>query len=126
VAYQLDRYNDWGTDRDQPPPETIQAARLKRSAILCDTAGGLVAALSELQERLPFTHVALWTRPPGVTHEAACANLERVAGEVAPAFADGPPPTGGLTLGDAPLGGAGAGASLLSSPDPPATWRAKA
>jgi alkanesulfonate monooxygenase SsuD/methylene tetrahydromethanopterin reductase-like flavin-dependent oxidoreductase (luciferase family) len=92
VAYQLDRYNDWGTDRDQPPPEPIEAARLKRSAVLCDTAEGLIAALGELQERLPFTHVALWARPPGVTHEAACANLERVAAEVAPAFADGPQP----------------------------------
>jgi alkanesulfonate monooxygenase SsuD/methylene tetrahydromethanopterin reductase-like flavin-dependent oxidoreductase (luciferase family) len=92
VGYQLDRYTDWGTDRDQPRPEPIQATRLKRSAVLCDTAEGLIAALSELQERLPFTHVALWTRPPGATHEAACANLERVAAEVAPAFADGPQP----------------------------------
>jgi alkanesulfonate monooxygenase SsuD/methylene tetrahydromethanopterin reductase-like flavin-dependent oxidoreductase (luciferase family) len=86
VAYQLDRYNDWGTDRDQPRPPPIEAARLKRSAVLCDTAEGVVAALSKLQERLPFTHVALWTRPVGTTHDAACANLERVAREVAPAF----------------------------------------
>ena len=92
VAYQLDRYNDWGTDRDQPPPQPIEAARLKRSAVLCDTAEGVVAALGELQERLPFTHVALWTRPAGVTHEAACANLERVAREVAPKFAGDAPP----------------------------------
>src|SRR5919198_651992 len=92
VAYQLDRYNDWGTDRDQPRPGPIEPGRLKRSAVLCDTAEGIVRSLSELRERLPFTHVALWTRPPGVTHEAACANLERVAAEVAPAFADGPPP----------------------------------
>ncbi len=86
VAYQLDRYNDWATDRDQPRPQPIEAARLKRSAVLCDTADGIVAALTELQERLPFTHVALWTRPAGTSHEAACANLERVAREVAPAF----------------------------------------
>jgi alkanesulfonate monooxygenase SsuD/methylene tetrahydromethanopterin reductase-like flavin-dependent oxidoreductase (luciferase family) len=91
VAYQLDRYSDWGTDRDQPRPEPVEAARLKRSAVLCDTAEGVVAALSRLQERLPFTHVALWTRPAGVTHEAACANLERVAKEVAPAFAGAAP-----------------------------------
>ena len=45
----------------------------------------------ELQERLPFTHVCLWSRPAGTSHEAACANLERVAREVAPAFA-GPEP----------------------------------
>src|SRR6266540_3150837 len=57
VAYQLDRYNDWATDRDRPRPEPIEAARLKRSAVLCDTADGVVAALTELQERLPFTHV---------------------------------------------------------------------
>src|SRR6266498_3901434 len=71
VAYQLDRYNDWATDRDQPRPQPIEAARLKRSAVLCDTADGIVAALTELQERLPFTHVALWTRPAGTSHEAA-------------------------------------------------------
>jgi alkanesulfonate monooxygenase SsuD/methylene tetrahydromethanopterin reductase-like flavin-dependent oxidoreductase (luciferase family) len=91
VAYQLDRYNDWATDRDQPRPRPIEAARLKRSAVLCDTPDGIVAALTELQERLPFTHVALWARPAGTSHDAACANLERVAREVAPAFA-GPEP----------------------------------
>jgi alkanesulfonate monooxygenase SsuD/methylene tetrahydromethanopterin reductase-like flavin-dependent oxidoreductase (luciferase family) len=86
VAYQLDRYNDWATDRDQPRPPPIEAARLKRSAVLCDTPEGTVAALTELQERLPFTHVALWARPSGTSHDAACANLERVAHEIAPAF----------------------------------------
>jgi alkanesulfonate monooxygenase SsuD/methylene tetrahydromethanopterin reductase-like flavin-dependent oxidoreductase (luciferase family) len=91
VAYQLDRYNDWATDRDQPRPPPIEAARLKRSAVLCDTPEGVVGALTELQERLPFSHVALWARPPGTGHDAACANLERVAREVAPAFA-GPEP----------------------------------
>jgi alkanesulfonate monooxygenase SsuD/methylene tetrahydromethanopterin reductase-like flavin-dependent oxidoreductase (luciferase family) len=91
IAYQFDRYNDWATDRDQPRPPPIEAARLKRSAVLCDTAEGVVAALTELQERLPFTHVALWARPAGTSHDAACANLERVAREVAPAFA-GPEP----------------------------------
>ncbi len=91
IAYQLDRYSDWATDRDQPRPQPIEAARLKRSAVLCDTADGIVAALADLQERLPFTHVAMWTRPSGIGHEAACANLERVAHEVAPAFA-GPEP----------------------------------
>jgi hypothetical protein len=45
-----------------------------------------------LQERLPFTHVALWARPAGTSHEAACANLERVAREVAPAFSGAEPP----------------------------------
>jgi alkanesulfonate monooxygenase SsuD/methylene tetrahydromethanopterin reductase-like flavin-dependent oxidoreductase (luciferase family) len=92
LAYQLDRYTDWGTDRDRPRPDPIDAARLKRSAVLCDTAEGIVEALGKLQERLPFTHVALWTRPAGTSHEAACANLERVARDVAPAFSGGPPP----------------------------------
>jgi hypothetical protein len=92
VAYQLDRYNDWATDRGRPRPEPIEAARLKRSAVLCDTAEGVVAALTELQERLPFTHVCLWSRPSGIGHEAACANLERVAQQVALAFAGPEPP----------------------------------
>jgi alkanesulfonate monooxygenase SsuD/methylene tetrahydromethanopterin reductase-like flavin-dependent oxidoreductase (luciferase family) len=91
VAYQLDRYNDWATDRDQPRPDPVEAARLRRSAVLCDTPKGVVDALTELQEQLPFTHVALWTRPAGTSHEAASENLERVAREVAPAFA-GPEP----------------------------------
>jgi alkanesulfonate monooxygenase SsuD/methylene tetrahydromethanopterin reductase-like flavin-dependent oxidoreductase (luciferase family) len=92
VAYQLDRYNDWATDRGRPPPEPIDPARLKRSAVLCDTPDAIVAALGELQERLPFTHVCLWSRPAGIGHDAACANLERVAREVAPAFAGPEPP----------------------------------
>jgi alkanesulfonate monooxygenase SsuD/methylene tetrahydromethanopterin reductase-like flavin-dependent oxidoreductase (luciferase family) len=91
LAYQLDRYTRWSTDRGQPDPEPIDARRLKRSAVLCDTPDGVRAALAELQERLPFTHVCLWSRPSGIGHEAACANLERVAAEVAPAFA-GPEP----------------------------------
>jgi hypothetical protein len=36
--------------------------------------------------------VSLWSRPPGTSHEAACENLERVAREVAPAFAGPEPP----------------------------------
>jgi hypothetical protein len=36
--------------------------------------------------------VSLWSRPPGTSHEAACQNLERVAREVAPAFAGPEPP----------------------------------
>ena len=91
VAYQLDRYNDWATDRDQPRPDPIEAGRLRRTAVLCDTPKGIVDALSELQRQLPFTHVALWTRPAGTSHEVASENLERVAREVAPAFA-GPEP----------------------------------
>jgi len=91
LAFQLDRYNRLGTDRGQPGPEAIEAQRLKRTAVLCDTPDGVRTALAELQERLPFTHVCLWSRPPGIGHEAACANLERVAAEVAPAFA-GPEP----------------------------------
>jgi alkanesulfonate monooxygenase SsuD/methylene tetrahydromethanopterin reductase-like flavin-dependent oxidoreductase (luciferase family) len=91
IAYQLDRYNEWATDRDQPRPEPVEVARLKRSAVLCDTAEGIVAALTGLQERLPFTHVALWARPPGTSHDAACANLERVARQVAPSFSGAEP-----------------------------------
>jgi alkanesulfonate monooxygenase SsuD/methylene tetrahydromethanopterin reductase-like flavin-dependent oxidoreductase (luciferase family) len=102
VAYQLDRYNDWATDRDQPRPEPIDATRLKRSAVLCDTGDGIVAALTELQERLPFTHICLWSRPSGITHQAACANLERVANQVAPAFAG---PQSPWRAADAGVGG---------------------
>src|SRR5215211_3418696 len=91
VAYQLDRYGDWATDRDQPRPEPIDPGRLRRSAVFCDTVEGVVAALTEFQEQLPFTHVSLWSRPPGTSHEAACENLERVAREIAPAFG-GPEP----------------------------------
>jgi alkanesulfonate monooxygenase SsuD/methylene tetrahydromethanopterin reductase-like flavin-dependent oxidoreductase (luciferase family) len=92
IAYQLDRYTVWSTDRGQPPPAPIEAARLKRSAVFCDTAEGVVASLRDFQERLPFTHVCAWSRPAGIGHEAACANLERIAREVAPAFA-GPTPS---------------------------------
>jgi alkanesulfonate monooxygenase SsuD/methylene tetrahydromethanopterin reductase-like flavin-dependent oxidoreductase (luciferase family) len=92
VAYQIDRYGDWATDRDQPRPDPIDPGRLKRSAVFCDTAEGVVAALTQFQEQLPFTHVSLWSRPPGTSHEAACENLERVAREVAPAFAGPEPP----------------------------------
>jgi alkanesulfonate monooxygenase SsuD/methylene tetrahydromethanopterin reductase-like flavin-dependent oxidoreductase (luciferase family) len=92
IAYQLDRYGDWATDRDRPRPEPIDPGRLRRSAVFCDNAEGVVAALTEFQEQLPFTHVALWSRPPGTSHEAACENLERVAREVAPAFAGPEPP----------------------------------
>ena len=53
VAYQLDRYGDWATDRDQPRPDPIDPGRLKRSAVFCDTAEGVVAALSQFQEQLP-------------------------------------------------------------------------
>jgi alkanesulfonate monooxygenase SsuD/methylene tetrahydromethanopterin reductase-like flavin-dependent oxidoreductase (luciferase family) len=91
LAFQLGRYNEWSTDRGQPPPPPIDQQRLKRSAVLCDTPERVRTALAELQEQLPFTHVCLWSRPAGIGHEDACANLERVAAEVAPAFA-GPEP----------------------------------
>jgi alkanesulfonate monooxygenase SsuD/methylene tetrahydromethanopterin reductase-like flavin-dependent oxidoreductase (luciferase family) len=92
IAYQLDRYGDWSTDRERPRPDPIDPGRLKRSAVFCDTAEGVRDALAQFQEQLPFTHVSLWSRPPGTSHEAACENLERVAREIAPAFA-GPEPS---------------------------------
>jgi hypothetical protein len=92
VAYQLDRYNDWGTDRDQDRPAPIETARLKRSAVLCDTSDGIVGALTELKQSVPFTHVAVWTRPSGTSHDAASETLERIAREIAPAFAGATPP----------------------------------
>jgi alkanesulfonate monooxygenase SsuD/methylene tetrahydromethanopterin reductase-like flavin-dependent oxidoreductase (luciferase family) len=92
VAYQLDRYNDWATDRDQPRPDPIDPGRLRRSAVFCDTPDGIVQALTGFQEQLPFTHLCFWSRPAGIGHEAACANLERVARELAPAFAGPEPP----------------------------------
>jgi alkanesulfonate monooxygenase SsuD/methylene tetrahydromethanopterin reductase-like flavin-dependent oxidoreductase (luciferase family) len=105
IAYQLDRYGDWATDRDQPRPDPIDPGRLKRSAVFCDTPEGVVAALTEFQEQLPFTHVALWSRPAGISHEAACTNLERVAREVAPAFAGaGPAPAWRQPPPDKPAG----------------------
>jgi alkanesulfonate monooxygenase SsuD/methylene tetrahydromethanopterin reductase-like flavin-dependent oxidoreductase (luciferase family) len=79
-------------DPERTWADPIDPGRLKRSAVFCDTAEGLVAALSQFQEQVPFTHVSLWSRPPGTSHETACENLELVAREVAPAFAGPEPP----------------------------------
>src|SRR4029453_60449 len=75
LAYQLDPHGDRAPP-PPPPPAPTPPGPLKRSAVFCDPAEGVVAALTQFQEQLPFTHVSIWSRPPGTSHEAACGTLE--------------------------------------------------
>jgi alkanesulfonate monooxygenase SsuD/methylene tetrahydromethanopterin reductase-like flavin-dependent oxidoreductase (luciferase family) len=83
-AYQRTRYAEWGTDRGKPKPEPISPEDLPWERYLVGTPDEVAEGLARLHEEAPYDHLCFWGRLPGVTHEAALANIRLFASEVAP------------------------------------------
>jgi alkanesulfonate monooxygenase SsuD/methylene tetrahydromethanopterin reductase-like flavin-dependent oxidoreductase (luciferase family) len=87
IAYQLSRYYQWRFDEDERPTEMIEPGSLDREKFLIGPPGQLVVQLEELFAQVPIDCLCAWGRPPGVSHEAAMLNAERLAKEVMPSVA---------------------------------------
>lgn len=85
INYQMGRYMDWGTDRDQPRPAPFQARR--ENYPLVGTPEQVAETLRTLYKNVPFDHLCFWGRLPGLTHQQASRSAELFFGKVAPAFA---------------------------------------
>jgi alkanesulfonate monooxygenase SsuD/methylene tetrahydromethanopterin reductase-like flavin-dependent oxidoreductase (luciferase family) len=87
IAYQLSRYYQWRFDEDERPTEIIEPGSLERRKFLVGPPDQLIRQLEELFTLVPIDCLCAWGRPPGVSHEAAMLNAERLAKEVMPSVA---------------------------------------
>jgi alkanesulfonate monooxygenase SsuD/methylene tetrahydromethanopterin reductase-like flavin-dependent oxidoreductase (luciferase family) len=79
-------YERIGTDAGQPAPEPAGPEAYDRGNFHVGTPNEVIERLRRFREVAPVTEVCFWHRLPGVPHEAAVANLERLARDVLPAF----------------------------------------
>jgi alkanesulfonate monooxygenase SsuD/methylene tetrahydromethanopterin reductase-like flavin-dependent oxidoreductase (luciferase family) len=87
IAYQAGVYEIIGTDHGLPRPNPPSASAYRRSDFLIGTPDEVIAGIKTLQSTVPVSEICFWSHLPGVPHDAAAANLERLARHVLPAFA---------------------------------------
>ena len=89
LAYQASRYAEWGADPEGPTPHRLRPEDLDRDKFFVGTPDEVAGRLVALHEEVPYDHLCFWGRLPGVTHEAALANMRLFASEVAPKVREG-------------------------------------
>jgi alkanesulfonate monooxygenase SsuD/methylene tetrahydromethanopterin reductase-like flavin-dependent oxidoreductase (luciferase family) len=88
VAYQRNRYAEWGTDRDKPEPQKIQPEDLPWERYFVGTPDEVARGLIQVHREAPYDHFCFWGRLPGITHEQALESGRLFASEVAPRVRD--------------------------------------
>ena len=88
IAYQANRYAEWGTDPDEPKPERLRPEDLPRELYFIGAPEEVAEKLIGLYEAAPYDHLCFWARLPGVTHEQALESMRHFASEVAPRVRD--------------------------------------
>ena len=84
IAYQLSRYGEWGTDKDQPVPPPIQVSDLKRENFpLIGAPDQVLEQLRQLYKEVPYTQVCFWGRLPGLNHQQALSSTALFARHIA-------------------------------------------
>jgi alkanesulfonate monooxygenase SsuD/methylene tetrahydromethanopterin reductase-like flavin-dependent oxidoreductase (luciferase family) len=84
IAYQRNRYAEWGTDRDRQPPERLEPATLPRERYFVGTPEEVARVIVELRRTVPFDHLCFWGRLPGLSHEQALDSMRLFVEEVVP------------------------------------------
>ncbi|MBN9416938.1 MAG: LLM class flavin-dependent oxidoreductase [Candidatus Eremiobacteraeota bacterium] len=85
VAYQLNRYADWGTDRDQPRPKKLTAKDLQRENFpFIGHPEEVAQAMVDLHKDIPYVHFCYWGRTPGLNTRQVLKNQERFQSQVVP------------------------------------------
>lgn len=85
IAYQLNRYADWGTDRDQPRPKVLSAQDLQRENFpFVGHPEQVAQAMVELHREIPYVHFCYWGRTPGLNTIQVRKNQQRFQSEVVP------------------------------------------
>ena len=88
IAYQRNRYAEWGTDRSKPEPEKIQPEDLPWERYFVGTPDEVARGLIQVHQEAPYDHFCFWGRLPGITHERALESVRLFASEVAPRVRD--------------------------------------
>jgi alkanesulfonate monooxygenase SsuD/methylene tetrahydromethanopterin reductase-like flavin-dependent oxidoreductase (luciferase family) len=88
IAYQRNRYAEWGTDQDKPKPEPMPPEELPWEKYFVDTPDQVAEGLIALYEETPFDRFCFWGRLPGLSHEQAMKSTRIFASEVAPKARD--------------------------------------
>ena len=84
LAYQVNQYLRWGTDRGQPQPSPVAIETLHRENYYVGTPDQVAARLIALHQEAPYDHLCFWARLPGLSHAQALTSMRLFAGEVAP------------------------------------------
>jgi alkanesulfonate monooxygenase SsuD/methylene tetrahydromethanopterin reductase-like flavin-dependent oxidoreductase (luciferase family) len=88
IAYQANRYAEWGTDPGEPKPKRIRPEDLPRERYYVGAPEEVAEKLIGLYEAAPYDHLCFWARLPGVAHEQALESMRLFASEVAPRVRD--------------------------------------
>jgi alkanesulfonate monooxygenase SsuD/methylene tetrahydromethanopterin reductase-like flavin-dependent oxidoreductase (luciferase family) len=88
IAYQRNRYAEWGTDRGKPEPEEIQPEDLPWERYFVGTPDEVARGLIQVHREAPYDHFCFWGRLPRITHEQALESQRLFASEVAPRVRD--------------------------------------
>lgn len=88
MAYQANRYAEWGTDPDKAVPARMRPEDLPRERYAVGDPDEVAEKLVRLHEKAPYDHLCFWARLPGVSHEQALENMRLFASEVAPRVQD--------------------------------------
>ena len=83
IAYQWNKYAEWGTDPDGQAAIPVDPTRLVREDFLVGTPEEALEQLKRIYDESPFTHCCVFGRLPGLTHTQALRSLELFAQRVA-------------------------------------------
>ncbi|TCJ12210.1 LLM class flavin-dependent oxidoreductase [Rubrobacter taiwanensis] len=85
IAYQRNRYAEWGSGRDEPRPEPIGPGEVPREPYFVGSPDEVARDLIELYRQAPYEHLCFWGRLPGLSHEQALNSMRLFVERVAPA-----------------------------------------
>jgi alkanesulfonate monooxygenase SsuD/methylene tetrahydromethanopterin reductase-like flavin-dependent oxidoreductase (luciferase family) len=88
IAYQRNRYAEWGTDRVKPKPEPMRPEELPWEKYFVGTPDQVAEGLIVLYKEAPYDRFCFWGRLPGLSHEQALKSTRIFASEVAPKVRD--------------------------------------
>ncbi len=84
LAYQINQYLRWGTDRDQPKPLPVAMETLNPENYFVGTPEQVAARLIALHRDAPYDQLCFWARLPGLRHEQTLASMRLFAQDVIP------------------------------------------
>ncbi len=88
IAYQRNRYAEWGTDRGKPKPKPMRPEELPWKKYFADAPDQVAEGLISLYKEAPYDHFCFWARLPSLSHEQALKSTRIFASELAPKVRD--------------------------------------
>ncbi len=88
IAYQRNRYAEWGTDRDKPKLKPMRPEELPWEKYFVGTPDQVAEGLIALYKGAPYDRFCFSGWLPGLSHEQAIKSTRIFASEVAPKVRD--------------------------------------